>query len=151
MTWIESMYLLVQVPPDQGHVKRLHACASACTQASQSTATALQSRSFWQWLLDLAELLQALEEEWGIWLRAGPEHIWGDITAFFPNSRFLQETTATKINSLPRDIPVHSLQSQRPLSIISESDTAVGRMVKLSVWPSRYVRNSSLTDIKFRN
>lgn len=148
MTWIESMYLLVSPNPiigqnarngHPGHVESLQACASSAAMATRdpSVMTPQDFEALSQDLVDLSHFLQLLDREWGVSLRMAPEQIWGDITAFLPNSRFLQTTSATHISSMAGDVPVSTLQSRRPLSTISESDSSKGRMVKLTVWPSR--------------
>lgn len=82
--------------------------------------------------------LRGLEDGWAKTLLLGPENIWGDVTAFC-KSRFWKKTDAVDVESLAPKAPMGWLQSQKPLTTVSASDSKASSLATLSVWPSRQV------------
>ncbi|KAK8043293.1 hypothetical protein PG993_005723 [Apiospora rasikravindrae] len=137
-SWIELVYLLGDPAVTvRQHENLRQSIPSICGQGGR-TGLHLDFRES---LTRLSHDLSLLEKEWGVALRAAPNEIWNDVTAFLP-SPFFKQTTATTIRHIGLDDPLDPSQSAKPLAIISMSDSTQSFLAKLSIWPSKAFQDS---------
>ena len=81
---------------------------------------------------DMARLVR----QWGSKLETTPDILW-DETVSFLNSRFVFNSSLTKVTSLALNKPTGAHQSSRPLGDISVASSNGEINFRLSVWPSK--------------
>jgi hypothetical protein len=133
MAWIEASYTL------EGTMKfrDLTKWANWALSGDNPHADSVQrSQQIYHDVLEYAQYLEVLQNEWGSQLRKSPSCIWEEVTAFTP-SRMLAQTETTRVDVLIGENPEEQHISSKHLCKISEVDTEGSFVGILSIWPSR--------------
>ena len=130
-SWVEACYVL-KAPPSAKELQMWGMMVLPLKRQLNNAPMDISELS--QEAIDFAQDLMTLERLWGSKLMSNPESIWDEVTAFTP-SRFLQQTTATTVQSLVSKLSPGAKSSLKEIKKISQSTADGAHVTVLSVWP----------------